>query len=92
MRTGLATALIVPVILAACHKTPPAPEPVPLTPAEAACAAAGANAAAVDVGTVTVTPTASTKMGETIYTVVANGVGYNCVVGADGTVASFSPQ
>jgi hypothetical protein len=91
-RIGLATALIVPVALAACNRTPPPPEPVPLTAAESACAAAGANAAGVDAATVSVTPTSSTKTGETIYTVVANGVGYNCVVGPDNVVASFSPQ
>ena len=41
---------------------------------------------------VAVTPVASTKEGDTIYTVVAGGVAYNCVASPDGTVRSFQPQ
>ena len=51
--------------------------------------AQGAAIAAVDATTVTVTPTALTKVGDTIYTVVADGVGYTCVASPDGTVTSF---
>ena len=91
-RTGLAVALMLPVVLAACQKTPPPPPQPVLTGPEAACAARGAATAGVDVSTVTVTPASSTKTGEPIYSVVANGVGYNCVVGLDGAVQSFTPQ
>ncbi len=91
-RTGLALAVMLPVVLAACHRNPPPPVQPVLTGPEAACAARGASTAGVDVSTVTVTPASSTKMGDTIYSVIANGVGYNCVVGPSGAVETFSPQ
>lgn len=91
-RTGLAVALMLPVVLVACQKTPPPPPAPVLTGPEAACAARGASTAGVDVSTVSVTPASATKTGETIYSVVANGVGYNCAVGPEGKIASFTPQ
>ena len=91
-RTGLAVALMLPIVLAACNKNPPPPPQPVLTGPEAACAARGAATAGVDVSTVSVTPVSSTKAGEPIYSVVANGVGYNCVVGMNGAVESFTPQ
>ena len=48
--------------------------------------------AGVDPSTVTITPVSSTKVGDTIYSVVAGGIGYNCVASPDGTVTSFQPQ
>ena len=56
-----------------------------MSPAEQACIAQGAQVAGADPATVTVTPVASTKEGDTIYTVVAGGVAYNCVASPDGT-------
>ena len=92
-RTGLAVALMLPVVLVACQKTPPPP---PAAGADRAGGRPARRAAprrrASTSSTVTVTPASSTKTGETIYSVVANGVGYNCVVGPDGTIASFTPQ
>ena len=91
-KTSFALMLIVPVAMAACAKKPPPPPPAPvLSPAEQACVAQGAVIAAVDATTVTVTPVSSTKVGDTIYAVVANGVTYNCVASPDGTVTSFQP-
>ena len=57
-----------------------------LSPAEQACIARAPQTGGVDPTTVTVTPTSSTKIGDTIYTVVANGIAYNCVASPDGTV------
>ncbi len=91
-RTSLSLMLILPVAMAACAKHP-APPPAPvMSPAEQACVAQGAALAAVDATTVTITPTASTKEGDTIYTVVADGIAYNCVASPDGTVTTFQPQ
>jgi hypothetical protein len=91
-RTSLALCLIVPIAIAACaKKEPPPPAPI-LSPAEQACIAQGAAAAGVDPATVTATPVSSTKVGDTIYSVVAGGIGYNCVASPDGTVSSFQPQ
>ena len=91
-KINLALMLIAPVAIAACAKTPPPPPPPVLSPGEQACVARGAEAAAVDAGTVTVTPTSSTKVGDTIFTVVANGVAYTCVASPDGVVSVFQPQ
>jgi hypothetical protein len=91
-KTSLALMLIVPVAIAACAKEPAPPPPPMLSPAEQACVAQGAAIAAVDETTVTITPTASTKVGDTIYTVVADGVAYTCVATPDGTVTSFQAQ
>ena len=92
-RTSLALTLIAPIaMMAACAKQPPPPPAPVLSPAEQACIAQGAVIAAVDATTVTVTPVASTKEGDTIYSVVAGGVGYNCVASPDGTIRSFQPQ
>jgi hypothetical protein len=91
-KTSLALILIVPIAMAACaKKSPPPPVPV-LSPAEQACIAQGAQVAGVDPSTVTVTPVSSTKVGDTIYSVVAGGIGYTCVASPDGTVTSFEPQ
>ncbi|WP_297976852.1 hypothetical protein [uncultured Amaricoccus sp.] len=91
-RTSLALTLIVPIAIAACAKQePPPPAPI-LNPGEQACIAQGAAAAGVDPATVTATAVSSTKLGDTIYSVVAGGVGYNCVASPDGTVTSFQPQ
>ena len=91
-RTSLALSLIVPIAIAACAKQPPPPPAPVMSPAEQACIAQGAQVAGADPATVTVTPVASTKEGDTIYTVVAGGVAYNCVASPDGTVRSFQPQ
>ena len=83
--------LIVPVAMAACAKQPPPPPPAPmLSPAEQACVAQGAAIAAVDATTVTVTPVSSTKVGDTIFDVVANGVTYTCVASPEGVVSHFA--
>ncbi len=92
IRTGLALMLLTPIALAACNRQPPPPPAPVLSAAEQACVAQGAQMSGVDPATVTVTPTASTKLGETIYTVVANGIGYNCVVSPEGAVTSFTAQ
>ena len=91
-KTSLALILIVPIAMAACAKKPPPPAAPVLSPAEQACIAAGAQAAGIDPSTVTITPVSSTKVGDTIYSVVAGGIGYNCVASPDGTVTSFQPQ
>ena len=91
-RAILALMLIAPLAIAACQKPPPPPPAPVLSPAEQACIAAGAQTAGVDPATVSVTPTASTKMGDTIFTVVAGGVAYTCVASPDGAVSSFQPQ
>jgi hypothetical protein len=91
-RTSLALILIVPVAMAACAKKPPPPPAPVLSPAEQACIAQGAQVSGADPATVTITPVSSTKVGDTIYSVVAGGVGYNCVASPDGTVTSFQPQ
>jgi len=88
-RLSLAALLIAPIAISACAKQPVAPV---LTAAEQACVARGAEISAMDPATVTVTPTSSTKVGDTIYTVVANGIGYNCVVSPEGVVTSFTAQ
>lgn len=92
-RLGLLAALAPLAVVAACAPKPvPPPAPV-MTGPEAVCAARGATTAGVDVSTVTVMPTASTKAGDTIYTVTANGVAYSCVVDPDGqTISTFAPQ
>ena len=91
-RLALAVMLISPIALAACNRQPPPPPAPVVSPGEQACVAQGAQVAAVDPATVTVTPTATTKVGDTIYTVVANGIGYNCVVSPAGAVTSFTAQ
>ena len=89
----VALLLIVPMAMAACARQEPPPPPAPvMSPAEQACVAQGAAIAAVDQTEVTITPTSSTKVGDTIYTVVANGIAYNCVATPDGVVTSFEPQ
>ena len=91
-RLSLLLALGSLAVVAACAKPAPPPPPV-MTGPEAVCAARGATTAGVDVSTVSVVPTASTKAGDTIYTVTANGILYNCVVNPDGTtISTFSPQ
>ena len=92
-RLSLLVVLAPLAVVAACAPKP-APPPAPvMTGPEAVCAARGATTAGVDVSTVTVVPTASTKAGDTIYTVTANGIAYNCVVDPDGTtISTFSPQ
>lgn len=90
-RIGLACAIALPVFAAACNRTPePEPMPVMLTAAEQACVDQGVAMTGADPSTVIVTPTASTKTGESIYTVNAGGMNYNCVAGMDGTVSSFT--
>ncbi len=91
-RLSLAALLIAPIAISACAKQPAAPVAPVLTAAEQACVARGAEISAMDPATVTVTPTSSTKVGDTIYTVVANGIGYNCVVSPEGVVTSFTAQ
>jgi hypothetical protein len=91
-RLSLVVMLVSPLALAACNRQPPPPPAPVLSPGEEACVAQGAQVAGVDAGTVTVTPTATTKVGDTIYTVIANGIGYNCVVTPAGVVTSFSAQ
>lgn len=92
-RLGLAAAILLPVTIAACHRNEPEPVAVPImSGAEQACATRAAETTGADASTVTVVPTASTKTGESIYTVTANGVNYNCVVGPDLTVSSFTAQ
>lgn len=77
--------------LGACaREEPPAPAPVALSAQEQACIDRAAAVTAADPAAITVAPTASTKTGETIYTVGANGVSYDCVVGPDLQVSSFS--
>jgi nitrous oxide reductase accessory protein NosL len=89
MKAVLAATLMVPVVLAACQRTPP-PPPAPVqTAAEAACAARAAEVAGVDAGLVTVVPTASTKTGATIYTASVGDTDYTCVVEFDQTVSTF---
>jgi hypothetical protein len=88
MRVGLAAMLTVPVVLAACQRTPPPPEPV-VNPAEAACAARAAELAGVDAATVDVVPTTSTKTGATVYTATVGDTSYTCVVEADLTISTF---
>ena len=90
--TALALSLFAPLaVLAACNRQPPPPPAPMLSAAEQACLDQGAAIAAVDASTVTVTPVSSTKAGDTIYSVVAGGVAYNCVASFDGTVTSFQP-
>lgn len=91
-RSALAVMLIAPIALAACNRQPPAPAAPLLSSGEQACVAQGAQAAGVDAATVTVAPAAATKVGDTIYTVVAGGAGYDCVVSPAGVVTSFAAQ
>jgi hypothetical protein len=91
-RTSLALTLIVPIAVAACAQQPPPPPAPILSPAEQACIAQGAQVAGADPTTVTVTPVSSTKTGDTLYTVVAGGVAYDCLASPDGTVRSFQAQ
>ena len=88
-RLALATALMLPVVLAACQRTPPPPPAPVMSAAEAACAARAAEVAGVDTATVTVVPTASTKTGATIYTATVGNTAYTCVVEIDQTVSTF---
>lgn len=91
-RASLAMMLVLPMAFAACAKKPE-PVPVPVMSAgEQACVDRAVATTGADPTSVAVTPTASTKTGDTIYTVTANGVGYSCVVAPDLTVASFSAQ
>ena len=78
--------------MAACAKQPPPPPAPVLSPAEQACIATGAQTGAADPTTVTVVPTSSTKVGDTIYTVVANGIAYTCVASPDGDRVELQPQ
>lgn len=86
----------VPAILAAtfaigaCAKKEPAPVPVALMPQEQACVDRAAAVTAADPAGITVVPSTSTKTGDMVYTVGANGVNYACVVSPDLQVASFS--
>ena len=91
-RLTLAVMLVSPIALAACNRQPPPPPAPVLSAAEQACVAQGAQVAAVDPATVTVTPTTTTKVGDTVYTVVAGGIGYDCVVSPAGVVTSFTAQ
>jgi hypothetical protein len=91
-RLALAVTLISPIALAACNRQPPPPPAPVLSPAEQACVAQGAEVAAVDAATVTVTPATTTKTGDTVYTVVANGIAYDCVASPAGVVTSFTAQ
>jgi hypothetical protein len=91
-RSSLAAALLLPLVFAACARQPePAPVPV-LSAAEQACVDRAAGVTGADPATVTITPTAATKTGDTIYTVVANGQAYSCTVAPDLTVAQFAMQ
>ena len=91
-KIGIVVALLLPVAMAACAKKPePMATPV-LTGPEQACATRAAQVTGADASTVTVVPTASTKTGDTIYTATANGLNYNCVVGPDMMVSTFSAQ
>ena len=88
-RLGLATALLVPVIMAGCQRTPPPPPAPILSAGEAACAAQAAQLSGVDPATVVVSPTSSTKTGATIYTVTAGANSYTCVVEIDNSISTF---
>ncbi len=84
--------LVLPMAFAACAKKPE-PVMVPaLSAPEQACVDRAAATTGADPTAISVTPTASTKTGDTIYTVTANGVAYNCVVGPDMTVSVFGAQ
>ncbi len=87
-------AVLGPLVIVAACAPKPAPPPAPvMTGPEQVCANRGAATAKVDVSTVTVVPTSSTKTGDTIYTVTAGGIAYNCVVEPNGTtISTFSPQ
>ncbi len=91
-KAGLAAALVLPIVIAACNRTPePEPMVMPtMSGPEQACADRAAQMAGVEAGSVSVVPTASTKTGATIYTVNAGGVEYMCVVEMDMTVSQFS--
>lgn len=88
---GLAAVTVLGAALAlgACAKKEPAPTPVALTPQEQACVARAAAVTAADPAAITVTPSTSTKTGDMVYAVGANGVTYNCVVAPDGQVTNF---
>lgn len=91
-RIALAALLALPLAIGACAKKPePTPVPV-LSGAELACVTRAAEASGLDASTITVAPTASTKTGDTIYTVTAGGVDYTCVVAPDMTVSQFAAQ
>lgn len=92
-KTGLAAALVLPMVFAACNRTP---EPVPvalpvMSGAEQACADRAAQISGLGPEAVTVVPTASTKTGATIYAASAGGVDYTCVVEIDMSVSTFAP-
>ena len=76
--------------LGACAKKAPEPVPVTLTPAEQACVDRAAAVTAADPAMITVAPSTSTKTGDMVYTVGANGVNYACVVSPELQVTSFS--
>ena len=81
------------VFFAACARQQPETVAVPaLSAAEQACVDRAVATTGADPATVTITPTAATKTGDTIYTVVANGQAYSCTVAPDLTVAQFAMQ
>ena len=91
--SSLAAALLLPVVLAACARQEPETVAVPaLSAAEQACVDRAVATTGADPATVTITPTAATKTGDTIYTLVANGQAYSCTVAPDLTVAQFAMQ
>ncbi len=89
----LAAALLLPMVFAACARQEPETVAVPaLSTAERACVDRAVAATGADPAAVTVAPTAATKTGDTIYTVVADGQAYSCTVAPDLTVAQFAMQ
>lgn len=89
-RLAVPAVLAICAALGACAKKAPPPVVVALTPQEQACvdrAAAVTTAAPAGIGVV---PSTSTKTGDMVYAVTANGAAYNCVVAPDGKVTSFT--
>ena len=92
-RSTLAAVLLLPMVFAACARQQPETVAVPtLSAAVQVCVDRAVATTGADPAVVTITPTASTKTGDTIYTVVANGQAYSCTVAPDLTVAQFAMQ
>ena len=92
-RTSIAAALVLPMAVVACNRTPE-PEPAPMvmpmmSGPEQACADRASQMSGLGPEAVTVMRTASTKTGATIYTASAGGVDYTCVVELDMSVSTF---